>query len=95
MIKNTSSKAQDHTQKTKKTVIGEVVSDSMNKTITVKVMRTLRHALYQKTIKRFKKYKVHDEANAAKVGDIVEIVECRPLSKTKHMMLNRIIETNS
>ena len=77
-----------------KTLVGEVVSDKMDKTITVKVTQAYRHPLYEKIVRRFKKYKAHDETNKAKIGDLVEIVECRPLSKTKHMMLNRIIQTN-
>ena len=72
-------------------LVGEVVSDKMQKTIVVKVTRRFRHKLYGKTISRAKKYKVHDEERHAKVGDMVEIVECRPLSKTKHMMLHRVI----
>lgn len=75
----------------KRVLVGEVISDKMDKTITVKVTRTYRHALYGKIVKQFKKYKAHDEAGIAKIGDMVEIVECRPLSKTKHMMLNRVV----
>lgn len=74
-----------------KVVVGEVVSDKMDRTIVVKVVRTLRHPLYGKVIRRHKKYKVHDERNEAKAGDLVEISECRPLSKTKHMALVRIL----
>ena len=65
----------------------------MNKTIVVQVMRTLKHPLIGKTVKRVKKYKVHDEQEVAKRGDWVEIVECRPLSKTKHMQLARVIKS--
>lgn len=70
---------------------GEVVSDKMQKTVVVKVTRTFKHPSFEKVVRRAKNYKVHDESNQAKVGDIVEIVECRPLSKTKHMMLSRIV----
>lgn len=70
---------------------GEVVSDKMEKTIVVAVTRTFQHPVVGKVIRRAKKYKVHDEKNVAKIGDIVEIIECRPLSKTKHMMLSRVI----
>jgi small subunit ribosomal protein S17 len=73
------------------TLVGEVVSDRMDKTVVVKVERTFKHPQYGKVVKRFKKYKAHDEANSAKMGDLVEIVECRPLSKTKHMILNKIV----
>ena len=72
-------------------LVGEVVSDKMEKTIVVEVERTFKHAHYGKVIRRSKKYKVHDEENVAKIGDKVEIVECRPLSKTKHMTLSRVI----
>jgi small subunit ribosomal protein S17 len=78
-----------------KVLVGEVVSDKMDKTITVKVTRSFAHPLYGKTIRQFKKYKAHDEAQVAKIGDVVEIMECRPLSKTKHMTLNRVIQSNS
>ena len=71
--------------------VGQVISDKMDKTVVVKVVRTLKHPLYGKVIRRFKNYKVHDENGIAHVGDKVEIVECRPLSKTKHMVLNRVI----
>ncbi len=70
---------------------GEVVSDKMDKTIVVKVTRTLKHPLLGKTIRRFKKYKAHDQRGEANVGDWVEIVESRPISKTKHMVLNRVV----
>ncbi len=76
-------------------LVGEVISDKMDKTITVKVTRTFAHPLYGKTVRHFKKYKAHDEASVAKMGDTVEIMECRPLSKTKHMVLNRVLQTNS
>jgi small subunit ribosomal protein S17 len=75
-------------------LVGEVVSDKMDKTVVVKVTRTFRHPLYGKVMHNFKKYKVHDEQNAAKVGNVVEIVECKPLSKTKYMVLNRILVNN-
>ncbi len=69
---------------------GEVVSDKMDKTVVVSVSRTFNHPLLRKTISRSKKYKVHDENNEAGMGDWVEVAECRPLSKTKHMVLKRI-----
>lgn len=62
---------------------GVVVSDKADKTITVLVERRLMHPIYKKFIKRTKRYHAHDEANSAKVGDIVRIRECRPISKTK------------
>jgi len=62
---------------------GVVVSDKMDKTIVVKVERKVKHPLYKKFIRRSKKYAAHDEGNAAKIGDVVKIRECRPLSKLK------------
>ena len=62
---------------------GVVVSDKMDKTVTVKVERRVKHPLYSKVIRRSKKYAAHDEDNKCKIGDIVKIRECRPLSKRK------------
>lgn len=70
---------------------GVVLSNKMDKTIVVEVTRTVKHPLYGKVVKRFKKYSAHDADNACAIGDIVEIVESRPLSKTKHMVLGRIV----
>ena len=67
----------------KRIMQGVVVSDKMDKTITVKVERKVMHPLYKKFIRRSKKYAAHDEKNAFKTGDIVSIQECRPLSKNK------------
>ena len=61
---------------------GVVVSDAMDKTVVVKVERRVMHPIYKKFIRRSKKYHAHDEANRCKVGDIVRICECRPVSKT-------------
>ncbi|MEX0921813.1 MAG: 30S ribosomal protein S17 [Rhodovibrionaceae bacterium] len=66
---------------------GVVVSDKGEKTITVLVERRVMHPLYKKFIKRSKKYRAHDEANSCKVGDVVRIEECRPISKTKSWMV--------
>jgi len=75
-----------------KPLVGTVVSDKMDKTVVVKVARSLKHPLYEKVIRRHKKFKVHDEGNQAREGDIIEITECRPMSKDKHMTLVRILE---
>ena len=75
--------------------VGIVVSDKMDKTIVVKVDRLIKHAVYNKYIKRSAKYKVHDENNSSKVGDRVQIIECRPLSKDKRWSLKQIIESIS
>ena len=70
---------------------GVVVSDKMDKTIVVAVERLMRHPLYGKTIKQTKKFKAHDENNECKVGDIVTIMETRPLSREKRWRLVKII----
>ncbi|MCC6520753.1 30S ribosomal protein S17 [Candidatus Nomurabacteria bacterium] len=70
--------------KQNKVLNGVVVSDKMDKTVVVSVTRFVKHPKYQKFVKISKKYKAHDENNAHKVGDIIEIVESRPLSKDKH-----------
>ena len=76
----------------RRTVTGRVVSDKMDKTITVLVETYKTHPLYGKRVKYSKKFKAHDENNTAKVGDIVEIMETRPLSKDKRFRLVRIVE---
>lgn len=76
----------------RKVRVGIVVSDKMEKTIVVAVRDNTKHPLYKKTIKTTTKFKAHDENNEAKIGDIVEIVETRPLSKDKCFRLNRIVE---
>jgi small subunit ribosomal protein S17 len=76
----------------RKTKIGKVVSDKMDKTIVVAVETRVRHPLYGKTINRTAKFKSHDETNEAKVNDKVLIMETRPLSKDKRWRLVEIIE---
>ena len=75
-----------------KTIQGVVVSDKMDKTITVLVTSKKKHPIYKKYMTSTKKYKAHDEMNEAKVGDIVKIMECRTLSKTKKFRLVEIVE---
>ncbi len=72
---------------TKKIYIGEVISNTMNKTIVVAVKRLVQHPKYKKTVKRVTKFKVHDEDNRCRVGDMVKILEVRPLSKEKRWMV--------
>ena len=67
----------------KRVLSGRVVSDKMDKTVTVIVERRVMHPLYKKFIRRSKKYAAHDEANACHVGDLVRIIECPPVSKRK------------
>ncbi|WP_018131289.1 30S ribosomal protein S17 [Effusibacillus pohliae] len=76
----------------RKVRIGKVVSDKMDKTIVVAVEQAKKHPLYGKTIKVTKKFKAHDENNTAKIGDIVKIMETRPLSKDKRWRLVEVVE---
>ena len=76
----------------RKVLCGTVVSDKMDKTITVEITTQKSHPLYSKRVKYSKKFKAHDANNEAKVGDIVEIMETRPLSATKRYRLIRIVE---
>lgn len=76
----------------RKTYTGRVVSDKMDKTITVVVETYKMHPLYGKRVKYSKKYKAHDENNVAKVNDIVRIMETRPLSKDKRFRLVEVVE---
>lgn len=79
-------------RRSRKVRIGKVVSDKMDKTIVVAVERSMRHPLYGKTIRKTKKYKVHDEGNECRIGDKVKIMETRPLSKEKRWRLVEILE---
>ncbi|GFN33427.1 30S ribosomal protein S17 [Paenibacillus xylaniclasticus] len=76
----------------RKVQIGKVVSDKMDKTIVVAVETYKKHELYHKRIKYTKKFKAHDENNQAKIGDVVKIMETRPLSKDKRFRLVEIVE---
>ena len=76
----------------RKTRVGKVISDKMDKTIFVAVVDSVKHPLYKKVVKTTYKLKAHDEANEAKVGDTVEVMETRPLSKDKRWRLASIIE---
>jgi 30S ribosomal protein S17 len=79
-------------QKIVRTLTGRVVSDKMDKTVTVLVERKVKHPLYGKVIRLSKKYHAHDEGNELQVGDLVEIQESRPLSKTKTWNVSRLVE---
>ena len=76
----------------RKTKVGRVVSDKMDKTIVVSVERLTRHRLYKRVMKASTKFAAHDERNEAKIGDVVRIVETRPISKTKNWRLAEIVE---
>ena len=71
---------------------GKVISDKMNKSVVVVMERYVKHPLYGKFVKRSKKYHVHDESNECRVGDTVTFKECRPLSKSKHWTLIKVVE---
>jgi small subunit ribosomal protein S17 len=75
----------------RKVLLGEVVSNRMQKTITVKVERRVRHPIYERIVKRSKKFHVHDEHNQCRIGDRVRVIETRPLSKTKRWRLLEIV----
>jgi small subunit ribosomal protein S17 len=75
----------------RKTQTGVVVSDKMDKTVVVKVDRIIKHPVYNKYIKRSAKFKAHDETNACKMGDRVQIIETRPLSKDKCWKVRQIL----
>lgn len=84
--------AQKNTRGRRVEVIGQVVSDKMNKTISVMVSRNLMHRKYGKVVKRSSVFKAHDENNEAKTGDKVLIIQSRPLSKTKRWSFVKVLE---
>ena len=82
----------ENTRAFRKTRIGTVVSDKMDKTVVVAIEDRVAHPLYKKIVGRAYKLKAHDEQNAAGIGDTVKVMECRPLSKDKRWRLVEIIE---
>ena len=80
------------TNSIKRTLSGRVVSDKMEKTVTVLSERKVKHPVYGKVMVRSKKYSAHNEGNLAKAGDLVEIVETRPISKTKAWAVTKVLE---
>lgn len=76
----------------RKTVVGVVVSDKMEKTVVVAVERLVPHPLYGRRVRRTKRYKAHDEENSARVGDRVELMETRPLSREKRWRIVSILQ---
>jgi small subunit ribosomal protein S17 len=76
----------------RKRLVGSVVSGKMDKTVVVKVERLQRHRLYRKVVKKSKKFKAHDAYNSCQVGDVVRIVESRPLSKEKRWIVEEIVK---
>ena len=76
----------------KRTLIGRVVSDKMDKTVTVLIERRVKHPMYDKIVVRSSKYHAHDENGEYKMGDVIEITESRPLSKTKNWVATRLVQ---
>ena len=76
----------------KRTLVGKVVSDKRNKTVTVMIERRVMHPIYGKIVIKTSKYHAHDENGEYKLGDIVEIIESRPLSKTKNWVVTRLVQ---
>ncbi len=76
----------------RRTLVGRVVGDNRNKTVAVLVERSVKHRLYDKIVVQSGKYHAHDESNAYHKGDLVEITESRPLSKTKNWVVTRLVE---
>ena len=74
-------------------VVGEVISNKMDKAISVLIFRMVKHKKYGKYVKKTSVFKAHDEKNVAKIGDVVKIYETRPLSKTKRWALSEVVET--
>ncbi|SFU78832.1 SSU ribosomal protein S17P [Nitrosomonas eutropha] len=77
-----------------KYLIGQIISDKRDKTVTVRIDRKVKHPLYGKIITRSKKYHAHDEYNQYKVGDVVAISEARPISKTKSWQVIKVVKIN-
>lgn len=84
-----------HTNKLARALTGEVISNKMDKTVVVRVVRRIKHPVYGKYVQKSKKYHAHDANNSCTIGDIVQIVECRPISKTKSWKLDKVIEKSA
>lgn len=83
------------TRNARSTIVGTVVTDKMDKSIGVRVERTFKFPKYDKFVRRHKKYMAHDEQNEARVGDLVELVSTRPISKNKRWRLARVVKTSA
>jgi len=83
--------AMSETQKSQRTIEGRVVSNKMQKTVTVLIERQVQHPLYGKIVRRSTKVHAHDENNECKEGDVIRIAETRPLSKTKHWRVVKVV----
>ena len=78
--------------KSVRTLVGRVVSDKMQKTVTVLIERRVKHPMYDKIIARSRKYHAHDESGEVRLGDLVEIQECRPIAKTNSWTVSKLLE---
>lgn len=92
MVEGTRFMKTNEQKQQKVTYTGQVISDRMDKTVVVKTERTYTHPKFHKIMRISKKYKVHDEHEVAALGDTIEFCEGRPVSKTKHMYLMRVIQ---
>lgn len=93
MSEQASTKVVDGETKAKRRIVGRVVSNKMDKTITVSVERTVKHPLYGKLLRKTTKLHAHDEKNECHEGDLVAVVETRPLSASKHFRLVEVLES--
>ncbi|MBD5164765.1 30S ribosomal protein S17 [Helicobacter sp.] len=75
----------------KRVIAGKVVTKTGDKSVTILVERRVTHPKYRKIVKRFKRYIVHDEKNSVKVGDVIEAIECKPISKRKAFTLHKVV----
>ena len=82
-------------RKTRTSKVGTVVSNAMEKTVVIKVESVVKHKLYHRFVKRSRKFMAHDEENTCKIGDRVQIVECRPLSRHKRWRVSQVLERAS
>ncbi len=82
----------ENIQKNKRELIGLIVSDKMDKSVVVQVERFVQHKVYKKYMKRYKKYHAHDEINECRIGDMVKIIETRPLSKLKRFRISEVVK---
>lgn len=92
---STGNAADQAKEKMNRTVIGRVLSNKSEQTATVLVERKVKHPVYGKYVRRSKKYRVHDSENELNIGDVVQIKECRPMSKTKSWTLDKVLEPAS
>jgi len=82
----------ENIKKNKRELIGLIVSDKMDKSVVVQVERFVQHTVYKKFMKQYKKYHAHDEKNEGRIGDMVKIIETRPLSKLKRFRISEIVK---